>query len=57
MTVTHTIGKGIAWNTVGSVVGKGVVFFNVFLVLRHLSVYEYGLSELVFSVVCVTGGI
>lgn len=51
MSVARTIGKGVAWNTISTIIGKIVAFLNVFIILRHLSVYEYGLSELIFSVV------
>lgn len=51
MSVARTIGKGVAWNTMSTIIGKIVAFANVFLILQHLSVYEYGLSELIFSVI------
>ncbi|MBU1755023.1 oligosaccharide flippase family protein [Patescibacteria group bacterium] len=53
MSTAKAIGKGIVWGTTASVVGKCVVLFNIFLILRTLSVYEYGLSELVFSTISV----
>lgn len=37
------------------VVGKVVGFVNIFLILTHLTVYQYGLTELVFSVVSTIG--
>ena len=55
MNTTKAIGQGVAWNTVSTVIGKTVVFANVFLILRYLSVYEYGLSELIFSVIGTMG--
>lgn len=51
MKLATTVGKGIAWVTLGSVIGKFVVLFNIVAILNHLSVYEYGLSELAFSVI------
>src|SRR5665213_3436911 len=51
MGIAKTVGKGMVWNTVSTFVGRGIVFVNVFIILQHLSVYEYGLSELVLSVV------
>ena len=51
MSIVRTVAKGIAWNTAAAGVGKILVVFNLFIILRTLSVYEYGLSELVLSVV------
>ncbi|MDB4992172.1 MAG: hypothetical protein JWL75_417 [Parcubacteria group bacterium] len=51
MSVVRTVGKGIAWNAFGSSIGKIIVLGNIFIILHHLSVYDYGLSELVFSVI------
>jgi len=51
MSTARMIGRGIAWNTVGAGAGKIVAFVNIFLILHNLSVYEYGLSELIFSVI------
>ena len=55
MGIIRTIGTGVAWNTVGAVIGKIVGFANIFLILSHLSVYEYGLTELTMSVVSTVG--
>ena len=55
MSVVRTVGKGIAWNTVGTIVGKLFIFLNVFIILRSLSIYEYGLSQLVLSVISSVG--
>jgi O-antigen/teichoic acid export membrane protein len=51
MSVVHTVSKGVIWNTAATVIGKALIFTNVFLVLMHFSVYEYGFSELIMSVV------
>ncbi len=51
MSTARLVGKGIAWNTIGSVLDKVLIFGNLFLILNVLSVYEYGLSELVLSVI------
>lgn len=51
MSTSRMIGRGVAWNTVGTILGKIIVFGNIFLILHQLSVYEYGLSELIFSVI------
>jgi O-antigen/teichoic acid export membrane protein len=55
MNVANTIGKGVAWSTIGTTVGKVIVLLNIFVILRYLSVYEYGLSELVLSVISSLG--
>lgn len=55
MSIVKTVGRGMAWNGAGIFAGKLVIFFNVFLILRHLSLYEYGLSELVLSVITTLG--
>ncbi len=55
MSVVRTVGKGIAWNTTATVVGKFVMFANVFIILNFLTIYEYGFSELVMSVISVIG--
>jgi O-antigen/teichoic acid export membrane protein len=39
----------------GTVAAKVVGFVNILLILSHLTVYEYGLTELVFSVVSTVG--
>jgi len=55
MNAASLVGKGIAWTSLGNILGKVVIVFNIFLILGHLSVYEYGLSELVLSVVSTLG--
>ncbi|MDB5224645.1 MAG: hypothetical protein JWO43_267 [Candidatus Adlerbacteria bacterium] len=55
MTTLNTIGKGLAWNTVATTAGKIIMFANVFIILTRLSVYEYGLSQLVLSVISIMG--
>lgn len=55
MNAATLVGKGIVWTSLGNILGKVVIIFNIFLILGHLSVYEYGLSELVLSVVSTLG--
>ncbi|MFZ2887233.1 MAG: oligosaccharide flippase family protein [Minisyncoccia bacterium] len=55
MSVIRTIGTGIAWNTAGTIIGKIVGFANIFIILTHLTVYEYGLVELTMSIVSTMG--
>lgn len=55
MSVINSIGRGVAWNTAAAIAGKCLVLVNLFVILRFLSVYEYGLSELVMSVVSMLG--
>lgn len=55
MSIVKTIGKGVTWNATSVIIGKVVIFANVFLILRYLSVYEYGLGQLVLSVVSMLG--
>ncbi len=51
----RTIGRGLAWNTAATILGKFLMFGNIFLILTTLSVYEYGFSELVLSIVAMAG--
>jgi len=51
MGTIQTLGYGFAWNTSALVIGKIITFANLFIILTHLTVYEYGLTELTFSVV------
>lgn len=51
MSIVRTIGEGFAWNTAATVVGKMVGFINLFLILSHLTTYQYGVTELTLSVV------
>lgn len=53
----RTVGTGIAWNTVASFAVKGLALANVFIILRHLSVYDYGIVQLVLTVVSTVGGL
>ncbi|MDO8555493.1 MAG: oligosaccharide flippase family protein [bacterium] len=45
------IGEGVFWLGTNSIIIKLVGLASVFLILRRLSVFEYGVSELVYSVV------
>lgn len=51
MTMLRSMGRGIAWTTAGTGSSKILVLANVLIILSYLSIYEYGLTELVFSVV------
>lgn len=55
MTTVGLIGRGLAWNGIGTVLAKIFAIVNVFIVLTYLSVYEYGLIELTMSVVSTIG--
>jgi len=45
------VGKGTAWLAGTTVLLKGVGFISIFIILTHLSVYEYGFAELVITAV------
>ena len=51
MGIIRNLGYGFAWSTSALFVGKIIAFANIFIILAHLSVYEYGLVELTFSIV------
>lgn len=55
MSMINTIIRGVFWNTIGASISKVVVLVNIFYIVSHLSVYEYGLTELIFSVTTVLG--
>lgn len=55
MNIGETVSRGVAWTTLGAIFNKLLILLNVFLILKHLSVYEYGLAELVFSTVSTVG--
>ncbi len=55
MSLVHKVSTGVAWNVSSTILGKVVMFANVFIVLNFLSLYEYGFSELVMSVISVIG--
>lgn len=55
MSVIKKISTGVMWNTSSVIVGKAIIFANVFIILNFLTVYEYGFSELVMSVISVIG--
>ena len=50
-TLSAKIGEGVFWLGSNSIIIKLVGLASVFLILRRLSVFEYGVSELVYSVV------
>lgn len=49
--LSRKIGEGVFWFGSNSIILKAIGLTSIFLILRRLSVYEYGVSELVFSVV------
>ncbi|MDB5189505.1 MAG: hypothetical protein JWL82_462 [Parcubacteria group bacterium] len=55
MSTTRTVGKGVAWNFSSNLIEKGIVFANVLIILSYLSVYEYGLIELVLTALSTVG--
>ncbi len=55
MSEIRRITHGIAWTTFGTIADKVLILINIFIILSYLSVYEYGLAELVFSVVSTIG--
>ncbi len=55
MNLVQKVSMGVAWNVSSTVFGKMIMFANVFIVLNFLSLYEYGFSELVMSVISVIG--
>ena len=55
MSIIHTISKGMAWNSLAMAIGKVVGFANLLIILAHLTVYEYGLTELSLAVVPLFG--
>jgi O-antigen/teichoic acid export membrane protein len=55
MSVVTLVGRGVALNSAATVIGKVVMFANVFITLHFLTVYEYGFSELVMSIISMVG--
>jgi O-antigen/teichoic acid export membrane protein len=54
MSLLRTVGVGIAWNSLASLMVRAFALANVFLILTRLSVYEYGLVQLILSVFSTT---
>ncbi len=50
-TLTRTIGEGTAWTTASTLIVKVVSLATIFITLRTLSVYEYGVAELAIAAV------
>lgn len=48
--LTSIVGKGVAWVTASNLILKSVGLVTMVLVLRNLSVFEYGVAELVQTV-------
>lgn len=57
MSMLRTVGMGIAWNTLASILVKVFTLANVFLIVSHLTVYDYGLTQLVISVFSTVAGL
>ncbi|MFZ2555304.1 MAG: oligosaccharide flippase family protein [Minisyncoccia bacterium] len=55
MSIVRTISEGFAWNAAATAVGKIVGFVNLFLIFSHLTIYEYGVTELTLSIVSLFG--
>lgn len=55
MSILRTVSEGFAWNAAAIVIGKIVVFLNLFLIFSQLTVYEYGVTELTLSIVSLFG--
>ncbi len=55
MSVVKTVGKGVAWTSGAILVGKILTIANIFIILRNLTVYEYGFNELVLSIISTVG--
>lgn len=49
-TLTRTVGEGTFWTSAGNIILKVVYLGTLFVILRNLSVYQYGLIELILSV-------
>jgi|CXWL01.1.fsa_nt_gi O-antigen/teichoic acid export membrane protein len=49
--VASIVGRGTAWLAISTVLIKIVGFFSIFVILNHLTMYEYGFAELVITTV------
>lgn len=49
--VAGVVGRGTAWMAATTLVLKGVGFVSIFLILNHLTVFEYGVAELILTAV------
>lgn len=54
MSIARAVGKGVAWNTLSTILEKGIILANVFLTLTLLSIHEYGLVQLILSALSLT---
>jgi O-antigen/teichoic acid export membrane protein len=52
-TVIAVVGKGLAWTTFGTIASKFVGFASTFLILKHMSISEYGLLELALATIAI----
>lgn len=50
-TLTRIIGEGAIWTTASTLIVKVVSLLTIFITLRALTVYEYGVAELVIAAV------
>lgn len=49
--VTGIVSRGVAWLASTTILIKIVGFFSIFLILNHLTMYEYGFAELILTIV------
>lgn len=49
----QTITRGVTWNTLAIVGTKSITFATLFIILSRLSLFEYGLTELVLASISV----
>lgn len=56
MSTLSTVGIGVVWNRIASVLVKLCAFANIFIILRFLSVHDYGIIQLVLSVFTTVSG-
>lgn len=48
--IKKTLTRGVAWMSIGATASKAIGVIYVVLILTHLSLYEYGLVELLISI-------
>jgi O-antigen/teichoic acid export membrane protein len=53
--LSKTIGIGTLWSTISSILLKFISIATIFITLRYLSVYEYGLIGLILSIYSTIG--
>lgn len=50
-TMAGVVGRGTAWVAATTLILKGVGFLSIFIILNRLTVFEYGVAELVLTAV------